>query len=305
MLLSIVIPVFNSAQIVGATIDRVKAEMVRLDQRFELILVNDASTDGSWEIIKRKAQEIPEVVAINLLRNYGQHTANLCGFENSSGDYIVTMDDDLQNPPEEIEKLLSKATEGYDLVIGNFEQKKHSLFRRLGSKAIGAINRRIFHNQKDLILTNFRLIHRDVIDRVCAYNVPYPYVPGLVLMFSNRRANIAVKHDSRSIGESNYTLLRIVKLIATIMFNYSSLPLRIVAGIGLLGATISIFFGLFVLTKAVFSGTTVPGWATIVVMLAFFNGISLLILGMLGEYLVRLLRQVSSDRPYHANEIER
>lgn len=120
---SVVIPVFNSQGVVAATIDRTVAFFHNEGLEFEIILVNDGSPDQSWQVIQEKAQEYPMVIAVNLLHNYGQHVANLCGFSRATGDYIITMDDDLQNPPEEIRKLINKAAEGYDLVIGRFIEK--------------------------------------------------------------------------------------------------------------------------------------------------------------------------------------
>ncbi len=302
---SVVIPVFNSEKIVGETIERTVAFFRREGLEFELIMVNDGSPDGSWDVIRQKAHEYREVIAVNLLRNYGQHAANLCGFRQSHGDYVITMDDDMQNPPEEIKKLIEKAAEGYDLVVGRFREKKHPLVRRIGSRIVGLINRKIFHGQKDLVLTNFRIIHRDVIARACQYKTSYPYVPGLVLMFSTNRANVLVDHHERSVGTSNYNIWRIVKLVSELLFNYSSYPLRLVAGIGLLTAALSFMFSIFYLSRAFLVGTSVPGWATVVVLLSFFNGMTLFVLGMLGEYLVRLINQGSHAEPYHIKEIVR
>ena len=302
---SVVIPVYNSSPIVGNTIDGTVSffEERRLD--YEIILVNDGSLDNSWDVIRKKAEENPNIIAINLLRNYGQHNANFCGFLHSSGDYVITMDDDLQNPPEEIIHLISKAHEGYDLVIGRFKEKKHSFYRRVGSILVGAINRRIFHKDKDLVLTNFRIIRRDVVERVCAYKTSYPYIPGLTLMFSNNRANVRVEHREREAGKSSYNLASILKLVFTILFNYSSYPLRLVGGIGIVVSAFSFFLGMFYLGIALFRGTRTPGWTTIVVLLSFSNGLLILILSMIGEYVVRVLNQISSSESFHIKEIVR
>lgn len=302
---SVIIPVFNSERIVGTTIDRVVEFFHSENLSFELILVNDGSPDGSWSVIQHKAKQYPEVVAINLLHNYGQHVANLCGFSQATGTYVITMDDDLQNPPQEIRKLIDTASAGYDLVIGRFKEKKHSLFRRLGSRLVGLINRKIFNAPKDLVLSNFRIIRKDVVDRVCAYKASYPYMPGLVVMFSSHRANVLVEHNRREVGQSNYNIWRIAKLISEILFNYSSYPLRLVAGIGLLTALISFTLSAYFISRSLFIGTSVPGWATVVILLSFFNGMTLFVLGMMGEYLVRLINQTSQDNVYHIKEIVR
>ena len=302
---SVVIPVFNSDAVVGVTVNRTVGFFRNEALDFEIILVNDGSSDTSWNVIEQKAREYSEVVAVNLLHNYGQHVANLCGFSLCTGDYVITMDDDLQNPPEEIRKLIDKAAEGYDLVIGRFKEKKHSLARRMGSHVVGLINRKVFNSPKGLVLSNFRLIRKDVVQRVCSYKASYPYIPGLVIMFSSRRANVLVEHNKREAGKSNYNVWRIAKLLSEILFNYSSYPLRIVAGVGLVTALISFMLSVFYLMVSVFAGTNVPGWTTVVVLLSFFNGMTLFVLGMVGEYLVRLINQTSRTDPYHIQEVVR
>jgi glycosyltransferase involved in cell wall biosynthesis len=302
---SVVIPVYNSASIVGTTIDRTVAFFDERQLDYEIVLVNDGSSDNSWEVIRKKAEQNSNITAINLLHNCGQHHANLCGFLHTSGDYVITMDDDLQNPPEEIIHLITKAQQGYDLVIGRFKGKKHAFYRRIGSILVGAINRRIFYKQKDLVLTNFRIIRRDVVERVCGYKTSYPYIPGLVLMFSNHRANVWVEHKEREVGKSNYNLTSILKLVFTILFNYSSYPLRLVSGIGIAVSGLAFVMGIFYLGIAIFRGTQVPGWTTIVVLLSFCNGLLILILSMIGEYVVRVLNQISSSESFHVKEIVR
>jgi|TARA_R110001592_G_scaffold352942_1_gene651410 glycosyltransferase involved in cell wall biosynthesis len=300
---SIIIPVFNSENIVGRTIDKTVSFCRDIKINFEIILINDGSSDNSWSILIKKARQYEEVKVINLLQNYGQHIANFCGFRYASGDYVITMDDDLQNPPEEISKLIEKAADGYDLVIGQFKEKRHSVSRRLGSKLVGVINRKIFNSPRGLVLTNFRLIRKDVIERVCSYKASYPYIPGLVVKFSSNRANVLVEHHKREMGESNYSLLRITKLVSEILFNYSSYPLRLVAGLGLMMSVFSFLLSLFYLTSTLVDGTSVPGWATVVVLLSFFNGMTLFVIGMVGEYLVRLINQSSASDMYHIKEI--
>ena len=305
---SVVIPVYNSAAIVGKTIDRTAAFFEERGWDYELILVNDGSRDQSWPVLREKACANEHVTAINLLHNYGQHTAVLCGLRQSTGDYVITLDDDLQNPPEEIIHLVEKANEGHDLVFGRFRQKKHRLYRRQGSLLINLINKQIFHTPDDIVPSNFRLIERDVVNRICSYRTSYPYITGLLvsglaLMFSANPANVWVEHQKRPVGKSNYNFFKIVELVMRILFNYSTYPLRVVSILGLVVSGISFLLGLYYLGKALFVGTRVPGWATTVVLLAFFNGMSLLVLSMLGEYTMRLLNQVSYTECYEIKEI--
>lgn len=302
---SVVIPVYNSEKIVEKTVSRTVDFFVSKGLAHEVILVNDGSQDKSWEVISDLAEKNSCIMAINLLKNYGQHNANLCGFKHAGGDYVITMDDDLQNPPEEIEKLIDTAADGCDLVIGKFKEKKHAGYRRVGSRLIGWINRSIFDVPNNIRLTNFRLIKRSVIDRVLAYKTSYPYIPGLVVQFSHDVKNVLVEHQNREVGKSNYSIAKILALVSTILFNYSSLPLKIVARFGILTASVLMLLGGYYFLSSLIAGVEVPGWTTIVLMLSFFNAISLIMLSMLGEYLVRLINQTSDLEAYHVKDVIR
>ncbi len=300
---SVVIPVFNSQKIIKQTVDRTCSALDALEVNYEIILINDGSYDSSWSVISALASRVSSVKAVNLLRNYGQHSANLCGFKVAKGDYVITMDDDLQNPPEEIEKLINTIDDNCDLVIGEFEVKKHSFIRRVGSKIIGRLIKKVFYGDDDLVLTNFRLIRKDVIDRVCEYKSTLPYIPGLLVMFSSDRRNVLVEHHSRNSGKSNYNFRRIMKLVFSILFNYSSIPLVVMAGLGFFVSLISFILSFYYLIGSLMSGTSVPGWTTLVVMLSFFNGVLILILSIIGEYVIRMLRESGSQNSYYIKEI--
>lgn len=304
-LYSVVIPVYNSEAVVAKTVSLVRDFFLSQSLRFEIILVNDGSKDRSWSVISELARNFPEVIAINLLKNYGQHHANLCGLRETKGEYVITMDDDLQNPPEEVAKLIDTVVEGYDLVMGRFESKQHSFVRRMGSILVGWMNRKVFAVEDNLILTNFRIIRRDVVDRVCRDRSSSPYIPGLILKYSAHRCNVLVQHHPRLVGTSNYTWKKILHLIATILFNHSSIPLRYGSAFGFIVASISFFLGAFYLLDSIFFGTKAPGWATLVVLISFFNGILILLISVIGEYLVRLLREVGTQSCYEISEVVR
>lgn len=304
-LYSVVIPVYNSATVVAITVALIRDFFLSQTLRFEIILVNDGSLDRSWDVISGLARDFQEVVAINLLKNYGQHHANLCGFREAKGDYLITMDDDLQNPPEEIGKLIDTVVNGYDLVMGRFESKQHSFIRRAGSRLVGWLNRKIFDVKENLTLTNFRIIRRDVVDRVCRDRSFSPYIPGLILKYSARRCNVLVRHQPRLVGSSNYTWRKILRLMATLLFNHSSIPLRYGSAFGFVVASVSFLLGAFYLLDALFYGTTAPGWATLVVLMSFFNGVLILLLSVIGEYLIRVLREIGSQSCYEISEVVR
>jgi glycosyltransferase involved in cell wall biosynthesis len=302
---SAVIPVFNSAAIVGETVNACARFFEREGLSYEIVLVDDGSTDGSWEILKAAAAENAAVVAVRLLRNYGQHSAVHCGLALSRGEYVVVLDDDMQNRPEEILNLIQSAGAGADVVFGSFRRKRHSAVRRLGSWLTNHVNTAVFGKPKDLVLTNFKLLHRPLVDRILAHRTPFPYINGLAVMYAQRPTTATVEHHERRVGSSNYGAVRIAKLLTRIVFNYSAVPLRLVTVAGMIVAAASFCFGAYVLMKALIVGTTVPGWASVTVMMAFFNGMTLLVLGMIGEYLIRILKQISMAEPYHVVDVAR
>jgi glycosyltransferase involved in cell wall biosynthesis len=299
---SIVVPVYNSAGIVGTTVDEIVATMEGEGLKYELVLVNDGSHDNSWEVIADRARRYPHVTAIRLLKNYGQHNANLAGLRASTGDYVITMDDDLQNPPDQIRLLIDKVLQGHDVVFGEFETKRAAPHRRMGSKLIGLINRRVFSQPPDLVVSNFRIMRRDVVDRICAASTPYPYITGQALMYSSRQANVVVRHEPRAVGRSTYGTLRIVRLVLTILFSYSVFPLRLAAALGFVIALFSMALGVYFLFSGWVFGARVPGWTTLVVLVASLNGVIIALLSMLGEYVIRTLNTVSSIETYHVVE---
>lgn len=300
---SVVIPVYNSERIVADTIDQTVTFFEAQGWRYEIVLVNDGSSDKSWEVLKAKAAQNPNLVVINLLHNYGQHTAVYCGLMHATGDYVITIDDDLQNPPGEIVHLVNKAiTDGNDVVFGKFHQKQHAQHRKWGSWLIMQINRRVFRQPPDLTVTNFRLLRRDVVDRICNYRTGHPYITGLTLMFAHNPANVMAEHHPRREGKSNYNLLRILNLVFRILFNYSSYPLRFVSLLGFAVSLLAILFGIFIFFRAAFNGVNVPGWATIMIVMSFLNGILILSVSMLGEYVIRLVKQVSQVQHFYITE---
>lgn len=302
---SIVIPVYNSENIITRTVEEVLSSTSKHNLNIEILLINDGSPDNSWNVIKELAKNHKELKSINLIKNFGQHNAVLCGFENATGDYVITMDDDLQNPPSEIIHLINKITENenYDLVFGKFREKKHAGYRKLGSKLIGYLNEKIFDKPKDITLTNFRIAKKDLIDRVLQHNTAYPYIPGLLLMYSTNIANVMVEHHDRADGKSNYTFKKIFSLMSNLLINYSSYPLKVLSGIGFIVSSISFFIGLFFLILKFIGGAKVAGWTTLVVLVSFLGGFIIILLGLIGEYLSRILDQMSNNKSYYIKEM--
>jgi glycosyltransferase involved in cell wall biosynthesis len=299
---SVVVPVFNSAPVVGRTIDRIVETFEAAGLAYQLVLVNDGSRDGSWDVIAAKARANPHLVAVDLLRNFGQHHANLAGFRETVGDYVITMDDDLQNPPDQVLHLIDAAMKGHDVVFGRFERKRAPFYRRAGTSLISLVNRRVFDQPPGLAVSNFRILRRDVVDRICASRTAHPYVTGQALMYSRSPADVLVRHDPRPVGKSNYGLVRIIRLVFAILFSYSLFPLRAAAAVGFVVAGFSFFLGCFYLVRSFFVDTPVQGWTTIAVLLSLFSGVIIALLSMLGEYIVRTLNAVSAHDTYHVSQ---
>lgn len=299
---SLVVPVYNSATVVGRTIERIIEVFEGAGLDYELILVNDGSSDGSWEVISEYARLKPHVVALKLLRNYGQHHANLAGFHEATGDYVITLDDDLQNPPDQALVLIEHAMAGHDVVFGEFETKQAARYRQLGSRVISMINRRIFAQPSDLVVSNFRILRRDVVERICASRTAHPYVTGQALMYSSNPSHVLVRHEARAEGKSNYNIVRIASLVLTILFSYSVFPLRLAAAFGFVVSILSFFIAAAYVVRGLLFTTHVQGWTTIVVLLAMFSGVTIALLAMLGEYVVRTLNAVSEQETFHVAE---
>jgi polyisoprenyl-phosphate glycosyltransferase len=300
---SVVIPVYNSEALVGTTVEGVVSVFAQHDLRLQLVLVNDGSTDASWQVLQEKAAAHPGVVvAMDLLVNYGQHHANLAGLRETTGDFVVTMDDDGQNPADQVPLLIEAAMRGHDVVFGRFRHKQAAGYRRLGTRLMALVHRRVFGQPDDLVVTNFRILRRDVVDRICASRTAHPYVTGQALMYSGNRANVVVRHEARAAGASTYSLTRILRLVLAILFSYSSWPLRALATLGFGVAGLSFVLGAVYLVLGLVTDTRVEGWTTIVVLLAVFNGFTIGLLSMLGEYVVRTLNAVSAQDTYHVRQ---
>jgi glycosyltransferase involved in cell wall biosynthesis len=291
---SIVIPCYRSESSLEELVARLLAVSAQVRREFEIVLVDDRSPDGTWTVLQRlKARHGRPLKIVRLLKNSGQHNALLCGLHLATGDAIVTMDDDLQNPPEEIPKLLAVLDAGYDLAIGAYPRKEHSAARNAGSDLIDRVLRGIFHLPPDFQLTSFRAARRPVVDNVCRMSGVFPYLTAMLLSHASNQANVEVRHEPRRHGESGYTLRRSLALAANLILNYSSWPLYLVGALCGAAFCFSLGFGAWVFVRALLHDTSVPGWASTVVIISFFNALTLLSLYVFGLYLSRLNLQIT------------
>lgn len=286
--LSAVVPVYNSEPMVATLIQRLVASLTPLAERFEIVLVNDCSRDGSWKAIEAIAAQDPRVRGIELMRNYGQHNALLAGLRAATGEVIVTLDDDLQNPPEEIPKLLARLREGADVVYGYPEKESHGLFRTLASKMTKIAVQEGTGKEIARKISTFRAFRASLRDSFADYRSPFLSIDVLLSWSTNRFAAVAVRHDPRAQGQSQYSLRKLMLHALNMMTGFTTWPLRLASVLGF-GLTL---FGIallgFVLVRYFVQGGGVPGFPFLAASMAVFSGAQLFALGMMGEYLSRI-----------------
>ena len=236
----------------------------------------------------------PRVKAIRFARNMGQHYATLHGLRRCNGDYVLTLDDDLQNPPEEIPRFLAKIDEGYDLVIGRIGRgKQHSVLRNLASRAVQRLIGKILGKPRSLSLSSYRCMSARAAKGISSYTGAQPYLPALMLgsVPLDRICNLDIAHHQRSDGRSQYTLRKLLKLSSYLVVNHSSIPLRFVTAWGTLLSLVSVVYAGYVVLEVLVRGSSVSGWPTLVVIVSFMSGNILMCMGILGEYIGRIVTE--------------
>jgi len=293
--LSIIIPVYNSAATLDALMIRLTEALGHIGIPYEILLVNDGSRDGSWEQIIALSHTYERLRGINLMRNYGQHNALLCGVRAARSEIIVTMDDDLQHPPEEIPHLLDKLAEGYDVVYGTPHALPHAAWRNLLSKFTKwAIARAMgIHGIRDI--NAFRAFRTDLRKSFDSYQSPNVLLDVLLSWGTTRFVAIKVKQVPRQAGNSNYTVAKLFNQAILVLTGYSTAPLRLASMIGFIVMFFSVLLFVYVVVQSLLVGT-LPGFPFLASIIALFSGVQLFALGIIGEYLARVFNR-SMDRP--------
>jgi undecaprenyl-phosphate 4-deoxy-4-formamido-L-arabinose transferase len=285
--LSIVIPVYNGAgsiaELVGAL------EELSIVGGHEIVLVNDGSPDDSLEVCRGLlgGARVP-ITLVHLARNFGEHNAVMAGLRHARGRHVITMDDDLQNPPGEVERLLAFAQEsGKEVVYTYYNEKQHALWRNLASRFANRVADFVLDKPRGLYLSSFRCLSAFVVREIGRYEGPFPYVDGLILQVTQDIDRLLVEHLPRAAGRSNYTLRRLMRLWMSMFVNFSVMPLRISTVAGLALSVLGAVGGGLAIAEALLAATP-PGWASLMFAVLFLSGVQLLILGIVGEYLGRL-----------------
>jgi undecaprenyl-phosphate 4-deoxy-4-formamido-L-arabinose transferase len=296
--LTVVVPVYNGAASVGTLVDALAG--LRIEGGHEIVLVNDGSPDNSRDVCREltRRTDIP-VTLVDLSRNFGEHNAVMAGLAQARGDYVISMDDDLQNPPEEVTRLYDYTRQnGFDVVYTFYDQKEHAAWRNLGSRLANLSADILLDKPKGLYLSSFRCMSAFVAAEIVRHAGPYPYVDGLIMQVTQNIGRLKVTHLPRAMGRSNYTMRKLVRLWLSIFLNFSVAPLRMASIFGMVLAVLGTLAFIFVALEALVSQSTPQGWASVMGAVLLLSGAQMLMLGIIGEYLGRLF-MTSNERPQY------
>ncbi|MBN1994182.1 MAG: glycosyltransferase [Anaerolineae bacterium] len=296
---SVVIPLFNHAYILPELHRRVAAVMASLGQPYEIVYVDDGSGDNTFAVLSEVYQTDPtHIKGLRLLRNFGQHPAVTAGFEQTGGQIVITLDADLQNPPEEVPKLLEKLAEGYDVVVGWRQMRQDSLLRTLPSKFINWLISRSTGVKLHDYGSMLRVYRREVVQLLNQTEESAKFITALTSWLGANIVEVPVRHEATAAGQSRYNFRRLFRMTIDLATGYSMVPIQIVTAVGLLMAAIGISSGLFLLAWRVISGTNITGLSSFIALLLVLFGIQLAGLGIVGEYIGRIYVEVRG-RPYY------
>lgn len=286
--LSVVVPVYNSEKSLPSVVLRLQPILASLAASYEVVFVNDGSHDGSWDVICQLAKKYEWVRGTNLMCNYGQHNALLCGIRSARYEIIVTMDDDLQNPPEEIPKLLKKLDEGYDVVYGTPQKEQHGFWRDMASQLTKLVLQSAMGAETARNVSAFRVFYSKVRNAFTNYQSPFVSIDVLLTWGTKRFAAIAVRHDPRRVGASNYTMRKLIIHAFNMITGFSTLPLQVASLTGFVFTLFGLGVLTYVLGRYLVVGGSVPGFPFLASVIAIFSGAQLFALGIIGEYLSRI-----------------
>jgi len=301
--LSVVIPLYNEAAVIETLHKRLSGTLQSLGKASEIIYVDDGSTDGTSDLLRQLHLRDPNVKVVVFNRNYGQHAAVLAGFQGSRGEVVVTLDGDLQNPPEEIPKLLEKLKEGYDVVGGWRDERQDPLVRRILSFMINRVTSLIVGVRMRDYGCMLRVYRRSIVEQICQCPEVSSFIPALANSFAGSVAEIPVAHASRDSGRSKYTPFRLMRLNFDLLTGFSLLPIQVVSFAGILISFLGLAFAAFLALRRLLIGPEVDGVFTLFAILFFFVGLQILALGLIGEYIGRIYMELRRRPRYMIKEI--
>lgn len=296
--LSVVVPVYRSEKSLPLLIERLEQVLPSLCESYEVILVNDGSPDDSWSVIQRLSATRPALRGICLMRNFGQHNALLCGIRAARGEVVVTMDDDLQNPPEEVGRLLEALSNGFDVVYGVRAKEAHGLARDLASQLTKLVLKNAMGAETARNITAFRAFRTELREGFANYTARFVSIDVLLTWSTTRFGSVIVAHQARTIGESAYTFRKLMTHALNLVTGFSVLPLQLASMMGFLFTLLGFGMLVWLLAVYVLHGSPVQGFTFLGVSVALFSGVQLLALGIIGEYLARMHSRVMDQPSY-------
>ena len=299
--ISFVIPCYRSEKTIGAVVEEIKKTVG--GREHEIILVNDCSPDGTINEIKRLAAADSHITGVDLARNFGQHAAIMAGLHQVTGDVIVCLDDDGQTPADEMDRLLKKLDEGYDVVYASYTNKKHSGFRNWGSRLNSKMTEIMLGKPKQLQISSYFAMRRFIKDEMLRYEGCYPYIMGLVLRSTKNICNVPIDHRERESGSSGYTLSKLISLWMNGFTSFSVKPLRIANYLGCLSALCGFIYMIVIIIRHFAFNTAPLGWSSTTALLLLIGGIILVVLGMVGEYIGRIYMCINATPQYLVREV--
>lgn len=291
--LTIAIPVYNSQHTIGRIVEELIGTITKY--QLEIILVNDGSEDNSKKVCVNLFKNHPEIIKFySLSKNFGEHNAVMAALNNSTGDYTIIIDDDFQNPVNEVLKLADYSfSEKFDVVYTKYEKKKHSIFRNFGSKFNDKIANWLLKKPGGLYLSSFKSISKFSVNQIIKYDLPYPYIDGLILRTTSNIGQIVVEHSKREKGKSQYTLVKLIGLWLNMVTNFSIKPLRFATFLGFSFSIVSFLLAIAGILMKFLDPSAPLGYASLLVSVAFLGGIQLIAIGMIGEYIGRTFLSIS------------
>lgn len=299
--ITIIIPCYNSEKTIGYVVDDI-FKCVSSRYKYRIILVNDHSSDCTWQVIKDLCNKNPNIIGLSLAQNFGQQAARMAALQYVEGDYVVFMDDDGQHPAEGIQKLIGKAEEGYDIVYALFEHKKESNFKKFGSWVNTRMTDWIMQKPRDVKQSSFFVVREFVVQELKKYTSPFPYLFGYFMKITKNIANVKVEHKERISGKSGYNLKKLLKLWFDGFTGFSVIPLRVISALGSLCAIIGFASGITVVVRKIMEPTVATGYTSIIAVILFCSGLILLMLGLTGEYIGRIFLTVNNLPQYVVRE---
>ena len=298
MKISIVSPVYRAENIIPLLVERIEKSVINITSDYEIILVEDCGPDNSWSVIEQIAKENKKVIGLQLSRNFGQHYAITAGLDHASGDWIVVMDCDLQDQPEEIPNLYNKAKEGYDVVLAERHERQDTFLKRLSSSLFYTVLSYLTGVKQDRSVANFGIYSKKAIYAVCSMRESIRYFPTMVNWVGFKKTKVKVEHSSRYEGKTSYNLRKLLNLSLDIILAYSDKPVRLTVKAGVFISLLSIFAAIYTLILWISGSITVLGYTSLILSIWFLSGIIIITLGIVGLYIGKIFEGVK-NRPIY------